>query len=552
MKVADSLLDVLDAAGIDTLFGLPGSTEAALLEAIRARDYRYVLALHEGIAVSMADGYARVNGRPAAVGLHTSVGTLNGLSQMMNAHRDGSPVVVTAGHKDRSVLSEEGFCALPGLLSAAGSVTKWAHQSLTAEAVAFDLAHAIRVATAPPRGPVYLAVPEDLLSAQLDGRQEAPSRIVTAPLVSASPTADAVSAAGRLLRGAARPVLVVGGAARSAAEEVARLCRVAELPLLLTEFTDLSDVPVPTDGDHFVGLYGEDSEILEDCDLVVAAGCRVFYPFSDATRPRLPKGARLVHIHDDPSEIGRVTRADVALLGEPRLGIAALAEELERSGGLGPSDHEGRNEWLSRLRQRREERLAEEAKESQAAPGSPVRIDVLADVLHSVLPPDAIVAEEAVRSARALFRNLKVLPNQRVLRTSGGSLGWGVPAGVGAALAAPGWPVVAVVGDGSFNFSVQALWTAARCGVSMVIVVLDNGGYLAVKRAIERHLKVPHDPRMHPGTEIDGIDYLQVAKGYGANAASVTDPESLLEALRNGLSAGGLWVLHVPVAEVRP
>jgi benzoylformate decarboxylase len=550
MKAADSLLDVLEAAGIDVFFGLPGSTEAALLEAIRERHFRYVLALHEGVAVSMADGYARVTGRPGVVGLHTSVGTLNGLSQMMNALRDSSPVVVTAGHKDRAVLSEEGFCALPGLLAATGAVTKWSHQSLSAREVPFDLAHAVRVATAPPPGPVYLAVPEDLLSADVDGHQEAADRIVTAPVVRAVPHPDAVAAAADLVRRAARPLLVVGGTARAAGDEVARLSRVAGLPVLMAQFTDLSDLPVSTTGERYLGLYGEDSEVLDGCDLVIAAGCRTFYPFSDASRPRLPKGAALVHLHSDPAEIGRVTPADVGLLGEPSLGLAALAEALERDGAGAAALVSAREARLALLRGARVERIATER--AAAADERPLRIETLAEVLGRALPSDAILVEEAVRSARPLLRHLDLTDGQRVLRSSGGALGWGTPAAVGASVGDPRRPVVAVVGDGSFHFSVQALWSAAQMGASLAVVVLDNGGYLAVKRAIEGHLGVPHDPRSHPGTEIVGIDHVEIARGYGARAVTVSEPDAVRDAVRDALSAGGLWVLHVPVAQVRP
>ena len=129
---AEVLADVLARAGVDTIFGLPGSTEAALLETLREQArLRYVLGLHEGAVVSMADGYARVTGTPGVVGLHTSVGTLNGASQIYNCYRDGSPVVVTAGHKDRTVLSEDGFCALPDLPETVRPFTKWAHQTLS-------------------------------------------------------------------------------------------------------------------------------------------------------------------------------------------------------------------------------------------------------------------------------------------------------------------------------------------------------------------------------------------------------------------------------------
>src|SRR5215475_3967288 len=161
---AEVLTDVLARAGVDTIFGLPGSTEAALLETLRERArLRYVLGLHEGAVVSMADGYARVTGTPGVVGLHTSVGTLNGASQIYNCYRDGSPVVVTAGHKDRTVLSEDGFCALPDLPEAVRPFTKWAHQTLSTAELGADLWRALHAAMTVPAGPAYLAVPEDFL-----------------------------------------------------------------------------------------------------------------------------------------------------------------------------------------------------------------------------------------------------------------------------------------------------------------------------------------------------------------------------------------------------
>jgi benzoylformate decarboxylase len=550
VKAAEAFLDVLEATGSTRFFGLPGSTEASLLEAIRARQFPYVLALHEGIAVSMADGYARTSGRPGVVGLHTSVGTLNGLSQVMNAYRDGSPVVVTAGHKDRHVLSEGGFCSLPGLLQAAGAVTKWARQSLSADSVASDLAQAVRLATAPPPGPVYLAVPEDLLAGETESSQREAAEIVTAPPLFTCPAAESVGAAVDLLLAASRPVLVVGSSARDAGGAVEAISRVLGLPVLLSEFTDLSNIPVPTAGDRYLGLYGEDRSVLEGCDLVLAAGCRVFYPFSDASRPRLPKGAALVHLHDDPAEIGRVNRADVGLLGDVALALEALAREVGRRGGLEAGRLAAREEHLAGAAAARAEALR--AEQSAAAGASPMRIEQVAEALADVLPEDAVLVDESVRSSRPLLRHLRVGSHQRLLRSSGGALGWGVPAAVGAKLGAPERPVVAVVGDGSFHFSVQAIWSAVQAEAPLVVAVLDNGGYLAVKRAIEGHLGTPHDRRMHPGTEIAGIDHVAVASGYGATGSTAADPEALRAALRDGLEGGKVSVVHVPVAQVRP
>jgi len=546
---AEQFLDVLESGGIDTLFGLPGSTEAPLLEAVRRRGFRYVLALHEGIAVSMADGYGRVGARVGAVGLHTSVGTLNGLSQMMNARRDGSAVLVTAGHKDRAVLSEDGFCALPGLVSAARTVCKWAHQSLSADAVAADLARAIRMATAPPPGPAYLAVPEDLLGAEVPPTNGTPAAVVSATVVTAVPAAAAVRAAVDRLVAAERPVLVLGSACREAWPQVDALCRRSNMAVLHAQFTDLADLPAPTGDPSYLGMYGEDPEVLDGCDLVIAAGCRMFYPFSDAQRPRLPAGAALVHLHEDPAEVGRVVPADVGLLGDVGAGLGAMVAELA-----------GRDVDEERLARRaarvtalaRARRATKDGERRAAAGATPMRIEALAQVLGDALPDDAVVVDEGVRSSRPLLRHLELGAGQRLLRSSGGSLGWGTPAAVGAKLAAPERPVVAVVGDGSFHFSLQAVWSAAQEGAAVTVLVLDNGGYLAVKRAIEGHLGVPEDPRHHPGTEIPGIDHAAIAEGYGARGVSVTDPESLSKALRDGLESDAPTVVHVPVAQVRP
>ena len=549
MRAAEQFLDVLEAAGIDTLFGLPGSTEAPLLEAIRSRDFRYVLALHEGVAVSMADGYGRLGARVGAVGLHTSVGTLNGLSQMMNARRDGAAVLVTAGHKDRAVLSEEGFCALPELLSAARAVSKWAHQSLSADAVAADLAHAIRVATAPPPGPAYLAVPEDLLGAEVTASQGAAQAVVSAPPVMAVPSVESIRAAVDRLVDAERPVLVVGSGARGAWRQVEALSRLCGMGVLHAQFTDLGDLPLPTDFSSYLGMYGEDRAALEGCDLVIAAGCRVFYPFSDLQRPRLPKGAALVHLHEDPAEVGRVVRADVGLLGDVGAGLAAMVAELA---GRAPDEDRRARRAAHVAALAQERRIAKQEECRVAAGASPLRIEELAGVLGDALPEDAVVVDEGVRSSRPLLRHLRLGAGQRLLRTSGGALGWGTPAAVGAKLAVPERPVVAVIGDGSFHFSAQAVWSAAQTGAAVTILVLDNGGYLAVKRAIEGHLGLAHDPRRHPGTEICGIDHLDVARGYGARGLSVTDAASLSKALADGLDSDRPTVVHVPVAQVRP
>jgi benzoylformate decarboxylase len=553
---AEVFTGVLAGAGVDTIFGLPGSTEASLLEALRAGGcLRYVLGLHEGAVVSMADGYARVTGRPGVVGLHTTVGTLNGASQIYNAYRDYSPVVVTAGHKDRMVLSEDGFCAHPHLPGVVRPFTKWAHQTLSAAELGSDLWRALHVAMTSPAGPTYLAVPEDFLRGPVpDDAPEPPlanralwtgrAHLAGQPGSVPDPALCAAVAAG--MADARWPVIVAGSAARECVPELRALADKLACPLVCTDFTDLADLPFPTADPRFFGLYGEDPAVLDGCDMVVAVGARVFFPFSAARHPRLPEGARLVHIHPDPAQVGREAPTAVGIVASPAAALRALEPHLGQA--VAPAMAHARTGRLATLRAAREQARQAE----REAEGMPLPVPVAAAELSQVLPPGAIVVDEGVRSSTRLLRHLELRDGQVLLRSAGGALGWGVPAAVGASLGRPHRPVIAVVGDGSYHFSVQAIWTAVREHASLVVVVLDNGGYLAVKRAIEGYLEVPHDPREHPGTRLPAIDHSLVATGYGAAGAMATERGQVAAAVKEALDDGGVHVITVPVAEARP
>jgi benzoylformate decarboxylase len=192
-------------------------------------------------------------------------------------------------------------------------------------------------------------------------------------------------------------------------------------------------------------------------------------------------------------------------------------------------------------------------RELDAARGArPAAVASIAAAVGRGLPRHSILVEEAVRGSRLLFRHAGIPPGAEVWRSTGGSLGWGLPAAVGAKIGRPDRPVVLVTGDGSFQFSVQALWTAVQNELPLVVVILDNGGYLAVKRAIEGHLRVPHDPRTHPGTEIGGLDNVTIARGYGAEAREVASPDEFDTAFAEACAGTKVSVISVQVAQNRP
>lgn len=550
MNGAEAFVTTLRAFGVDTFFGLPGSTEAPLLEALRAQaEIRYVLTLHEGVAASMADGYARASGRPGVLGLHTTVGTMNGMSQLFNSSRDGIPVVMTAGHKDRAVLSEGGFCSFPDLAALLRPFTKSAHQTLSTEALGPDLARALVAALTPPQGPTFLAVPEDLMAAPLSHTLD-PGRLPGIESRSTTvPDRETLTRVARLLLSARRPLLVLGTAASGASAEAVRLAEELGLPVVAADLTDLAAIAYPPSGPGFLGAYGDEPAALQGCDLVLAVGGRVFYPFSDRLRPRLPEGARLIHVHPDAAALGSRQPTEIAMAADPGATLSLLLEACRE---LDPelSSAAPRRRAVAELAAARAAALAAELEGARG--GTPTGVAELAAEVGRVLPQGTILVEEGVRASRLIFRHCGVPRDGQLWRSSGGALGWGLPAAVGAKLARPDRPVVLMVGDGTLHFSVQALWTAVAQGAGLVAVVLDNGGYLAVKRAIENLLEVPLDPRTHPGTELPGIDHLAAARAYGAEAVMARSAAEVAEAVEDGLRAGGVRLVVAPVARIRP
>lgn len=550
MNGAQAFVSTLREFDVDTFFGLPGSTEAPLLEALREDGaIRYVLSLHEGVAVAMADGYARAAGKPGVVGLHTTVGTMNGMSQLFNSSRDAIPVVMTAGHKDRAVLAEDGFCSFPDLASLMRPFTKSSRQTLSPEQVAPDLARALLAATTPPTGPTFLAVPEDLMAASLSADLDRRALPGIGSWTGGKPDPASVERVAAMLLRSRRPLMVLGTAAALATPAAVRLAETVGCAVVAADLTDLGAVAYPADGPGFLGAYGDEPLALEGCDLVLAVGCRVFYPFSDRLRPRLPAGADLVHIHPDPAELGRRLRATVGWAGDPGTALASLLDAcLRLEPELGSAA--ARTARVEGLRRARRERLGSELEAARGA--NPVAVPDLAAEIARVLPRGTILVEESVRGSRLVFRHCGVPRGGELWRSSGGALGWGLPAAVGAKLARPDRPVVLLVGDGTLHFSVQALWTAVAQGAPVVVVVLDNGGYLAVKRAIENLLQLPTDPRTHPGTELPGLDHLSAARAYGAQAVLASTATSAAAAVEAALAAEAVQLVTVPVARIRP
>ncbi|MFA9431927.1 thiamine pyrophosphate-binding protein [Egicoccus sp. AB-alg2] len=525
MLVADALVRQLQALEVEYVFGLPGSTEGPLLDALgRVDQPRFVLGLHESIVVAMADGYARVSGRPGVVSLHTSVGTGNAVGQVMNSWVDRSPIVAIIGHKDARIANRDGFCTvehLPGLLR---PYTKWSRSVEDPQLAVEDLTRAFALAQRIPTGPVALVVTEDRAAADVEQAKEA---TIGATPAGAAPSSAAIEELRQRLRGASRPLFLAGdGVARTGARQL--LVEVAEefgVPVLLEPRRSAARINVPTDASVCCGEYQPDHPAVRDADLVVAFGARVFVEFEPATGSELPEGAALVHVHDDPSELNKRYPADQAI-------VASSAETLRALRGTADpmAAEEGRGRMRELVHAYRTAR--QERRDAAVDDDSSLSVDLVAQTLDERLADDTIVIDEGVRSSRVLLRHLQIGADREYHRNTGGAIGWGLPAAIGARLAAPERPVVLFVGDGSALMSIQALWTAARYELDVTVFVSNNRGYQAVQAAVEKHRAGRLDgPAVGAGIDGPAPDFVPLAAGFGVPARAVDTVGQLREAM---------------------
>ena len=501
--------------GLTTVFGNPGTTEVGFLTDW-PDDLRYVLGLQESVVVAMADGFAQARGGPVLANLHSAGGVGHALGSVYTAHRNRTPLVVLAGQQARRLLTGEPFLGATDAVAFPRPYVKWAVEPARAADVPAALARATRLALTPPRGPVFVSVP-------VDDWDAAAEPVHAEPVAAAVVDQRAVAEVAAALDAARRPALVAGAAVDEDGA-VADLVTVAERSAAPVWAAPMSArCAFPERHPLFAGFLPPEQQAIARAlgghDVVVVLGAPAFTlhvvrPGADLPLPLL------FLLSDDPDVLARAPHGR-GVLGAVGPSVAALAAAVR-----GRAD---RTPPTPRPRPRRPE------------PGTPMPAAYVLDALARVLPGDALVVEEAPSHRDALRAHLPMRAGG-FQTVASGALGYGIAAAVGAAIAKPGRPVAAVLGDGSSMYGIQALWTAARERARVVFLVLDNAEYAAV-----RLLGDAAGGRKLPGTELGGIDFPALATGMGCAAESVDDPGRLPDALEVAFAAAGPVLVHVPV-----
>ncbi len=540
-----AFIELLQSEGVTHLFGNPGTTELPIMHALADYpDMRYVLGLQEAIVVAMADGYARASGELVACNVHVAPGLGNAMGSLFTAFNSGTPLIITAGQQEQGHGLTEPLLYAP-LVPIATPVVKWATEVTRLEDLPRIVHRAAKIATTPPTGPVFISLPGDILNAfgAIDLGQA--TRVDTR----VRPSDESLRAlAERLLR-AERPVIIAGHEIirSDALAEAARFAEVLGCPVY--DQTVLQGAHFPTHHPTYLGPLSRDQKTvrarLEPYDTAISLGSDFLRMSVYSEVEPLPPHMAVIQIGLNDWEMGKTYPAEIAIRSDVKETLRVLTPLVAELGGA--TLRQRAAEALGALSGRNWTASRKTRAEAAMAKASSRRMDSewLMLTITDLLPQGAIIVDEALTTAASLPAYMHVRDRHAYFGNVSGGIGWGIAAAVGIQLAQPERKVVALLGDGSAMYSIQALWTAAHQKLPITFVIFNNGGY----RIIKQRLKLFHSTDRFIGMDFVNppIEFAALARSLGMQACRVETPDSFKTAYGNALAAREPILLEVVV-----
>lgn len=526
----EAIVSGLVAHGVDTVFGLPGAQVYGLFDAFHQAQLKVIGARHEQACGYMAFGYARSSGRPGVFSVVPGPGVLNASAALLTAFGCNEPVLCVTGQvptqflgKGRGHLHE-----MPDQLATLRTYVKWADRIEYPGNAPTVVARAFQEMMSGRRGPASVEMPWDIFTQRAD---TAAARVLE-PLPVPQPDPDLVKQAAALIKASKAPMIFVGSGAIEAGEEILELAEMIDAPVVAFR----SGRGIVSNA-HELGLtMAAAYKLWPTTDLMIAIGTRAELPASGFRWPYQPKGLKSIRIDIDPTEMRRLV-VDTAIVADARAGTADLIAAVKKAGY---TKGRGRREQI------REATATTQAEIQRIQPQM-----AYLDILREVLPANAIVTDELSQVGFASWYGFPVY-QPRTFITSGyqGTLGSGFPTALGAKVANPDKPVVAITGDGGFMFGVQELSTAVQFNIGVVTLVFNNNAYGNVRRDQRERF----DGRV-VASDLVNPDFVKLAESFGVAAARVTAPEQFRAVLEKALGHGGPYLISVEVtrdSEVSP
>jgi benzoylformate decarboxylase len=517
--VREVVFDFLRRHGMTRIFGNPGSTEVPMFADL-PDDFSYVLGLQEASVVGMADGCAQISGNAQFINLHSAAGLGHAMGSIYTAYRDRAPLVIVTGQQTRALLPNDPFLFNESPAELPKPYVKWACEPARAADVPAAIAKAYYIAMQAPRGPVLVSVPID------DWDEPAaplPEREIATVYGAAAEGLDRLA---DKLNAAREPTIVVGPVVDSdgAWDATVRLAERLQAKVWAAPKSPRASFPEshPLFAGFLPAVQPGLVKCLGDADFVLVLGAPVFTYHFPSTDEHIPDGAELCLVTDDPKQVAG------AAVGSAIVSNLKLAAE-----GL-----------AARVKQRRIRTERARAAPARVGQGLGISNDFFYQTLGELRSPDSILVEEAPSSHEALHDHFPIMRPNGFLATASGCLGFGLAAGVGAALANPSSSVICVVGDGSSLYTIQSLWSAAEYDTDILVIVLNNGGY----RVLEA-IAAKGQARKIDGVAIGHADFVKIAEGLGMRAVRCARGGELADVMRTMLAEKGPRLLEVMITD---
>ncbi len=550
MRGRQVFMDSLQAHGVRCIFGNPGTTENPLLDSLADYpDIRYITTLHEGIAVSAASYYAQASGETAVANVHVAPGLGNGLGSLFGALKAGSPIILTAGQQDTRMRLRDPMLQYD-LVAMAAPLTKWSAQAESADEMADLMRRAFKVANDAPKGPVFIALPVNVMEQETDK-----GAVTAGQLFAASePATDGVQAAAALLLDAANPAIIAGDqvAIQVASHALTKLA-VATGAAVFNEGLRLH-MPFPNRHPNARGALGFEAgtirRTLQDHDLVLMLGGPFFEEiWYDAVSP-IPEGVPVAQIADSPQTMARNFELAAGLVGDLSVSLEAVLAAVQASANDAYRQAaSARNDALAAANlARRQQAAAAADRLRDARPMTPGR--ALAEIAR-VMPANVILVDESITAGPDVTGAFDFAGPGDYYGQRGGGIGQGIAGALGVKIANPDRPVVLISGDGSAMYQIQSLWTAAHLNLDLIFVILANREYRVLKHNMDiyRQRFDAESNRPYPHMDLTPVlDFAALAAGMGVAGLRVDDPDALASAVSHALEAGGPHLIEVHVS----
>jgi benzoylformate decarboxylase len=531
--VREVTFNLLRRLGLTIVVGNPGSTEETFLKDFPS-DFTYILALQEASVVAIADGLSQGLKTPVLVNVHTGAGIGNAMGCILSAYLNKTPLIITAGQQTRDMLLAEPFLTNFEATSLPRPWVKWSYEPTRPQDVPGAFMRAYATAMQQPTGPVFLSLPLDDWDQEMDAVD-----VFRTIATRQAPDPARIDAFATCINQSSNPVLVYGGdiSRSNAWNEGIAFAELLQAPVWLGPFSER--VSFPENHPLFAGALpaaiGPLSQTLQGHDLIIVIGAPVFRYYPWVPGDYLPAHARLLQITDNPYDAAKAVAGD-SLISDSKLALQALMQHVARrptpATDLPGFRHETASDILIIARQ-------------------PLTAKQVFAVLSQHIPEDYILVNESPSNmAELAHTRLGTItkPDSYYIMASG-ALGWGMPAAVGLALAEKrsnrNRPVIALIGDGSFQYSPQSIWTAVQHELHVVFIVLRNEEY-GILKSFAQLEKTPNVP----GLDLPGLDIVSLSKGYGAKACHAAFMEEIRASFSRALDEKGVSVIEIPIDKV--